>query len=538
MDISQFTESLELALELTIDDDSFTIPGGNVKSLKLNLHNYGFDGDLVFWETSDQHEDKLISAFAANDLIDVTLSVKGVHNLPSSPPDPLTIKAIVTAKQVHEEYVPDVKQHPVMYRKYTIKFEDPAHVLWKQHFPTDLFITACMKDVIEAQVVEGIELTFDWPTLDETKPMICLGLGGPGNEASFYDFLIHYLTVNDGILTYDYEDQSYIISGEKSSEGETVSFLPHEIKAVQMRWPETARHNVNILNALYENATTEPITQDQAADGINHDQLIVEPIQSRFDSLKELETRKLKIHGPELTADTLSYPYKIFWPGTIVELKGKAWSKDLLTDDNQYRIFSQALMVEAVNADPENDLDQKFTQYYAGYRTLLEEKDSDRIYRPDYIEPGYPIQVEGMIVSEEGKDPGKTFQVEQDSDTQQDLYRITIPLWDKEIKILYKPDFLNPHLFFPLYRDNKLLLALDLYEAKIIRILDWGDRVRLPMETQGNHILFGKNDKDETSMRYVYKDNKPVLSIKRLLENDTELFQMEEGVIILETKEE
>lgn len=93
-------------------------------------------------------------------------------------------------------------------------------------------------------------------------------------------------------------------------------------------------------------------------------------------------------------------------------------------------------------------------------------------------------------------------------------------------------------MYFPFYRDTKLLIALDLYAGRIDRVLDWGPRVRLPMYIQGNLILFGNSDKDETSVRYVYQDNKPVLSIKRVLDKDTALVHMEEGAIILQTKEE
>ena len=39
-------------------------------------------------------------------------------------------------------------------------------------------------------------------------------------------------------------------------------------------------------------------------------------------------------------------------------------------------------------------------------------------------------------------------------------------------------------------------------------------------------------------MRHVYVDNKPVFSLRRREEEDVELLQIEEGTIVLETKEE
>ncbi|NQY38438.1 MAG: hypothetical protein HRT37_26610 [Alteromonadaceae bacterium] len=69
-------------------------------------------------------------------------------------------------------------------------------------------------------------------------------------------------------------------------------------------------------------------------------------------------------------------------------------------------------------------------------------------------------------------------------------------------------------------------------------VLDWGKGVFLEQDTQGNHLLFGKNNTDETSLRHSYEDKKPVFSIKRTKEKDTELVRLEEGKIILQTKED
>ena len=78
---------------------------------------------------------------------------------------------------------------------------------------------------------------------------------------------------------------------------------------------------------------------------------------------------------------------------------------------------------------------------------------------------------------------------------------------------------------------------MQLFEARITRVLDWGARVFLEQDTQGNHLILGKNDKDETAIRYVYEDNLPVFSIKRIKEKDTELLQFEDGKIIFRTQE-
>ena len=121
-----------------------------------------------------------------------------------------------------------------------------------------------------------------------------------------------------------------------------------------------------------------------------------------------------------------------------------------------------------------------------------------------------------------------TYDIPQNQTTSQDEYRVKIPLWDnKEIRIFFTPDFLNHHFYFPFYRDTWVLVGFNLHIAFIDRMLEWGPRVRLAKDTQGNHLLWGKNEKDETSLRHVYEDNKPVLDLKRVKDKDTELFRME-----------
>jgi hypothetical protein len=79
------------------------------------------------------------------------------------------------------------------------------------------------------------------------------------------------------------------------------------------------------------------------------------------------------------------------------------------------------------------------------------------------------------------------------------------------------------------------LIDLHLYKGQVSRVLDWGLRTKLAQKTQGNHLLFGKNDKNETSMRHVYEGENPVLHIKRLKEKDNEHIKLKEGTLILET---
>jgi len=152
------SDSLKISLQLTISNQVFQIPGGNIKNCRLNLFSYGFDGELDFWLSSGTGKDDLFRKFVKPDLMEVRISVRGVHNLPSPEPDPLVIRGVVTDKSVREVSYKDVSGAPVLQRNYRISFQDTPQVLWKQHFPTELYTEKSIADILEANAAEGISL--------------------------------------------------------------------------------------------------------------------------------------------------------------------------------------------------------------------------------------------------------------------------------------------------------------------------------------------------------------------------------------------
>ena len=62
-------------------------------------------------------------------------------------------------------------------------------------------------------------------------------------------------------------------------------------------------------------------------------------------------------------------------------------------------------------------------------------------------------------------------------------------------------------------------------------------RGALPLDSQGNNILMGKKDKNQTTINHVYTDQKPVLTIMRTLDTDTQTLTISEGMIKWVTKD-
>jgi len=190
-----FSEALQLDLDLVIKRDLFKITGASIKSFHLDLKSYGFEAKAEFTVSSDVTVDNLFLRFIQPDPIEARLSIRGVHNLPKPPPEPLVVTGLVTWKSVREVVFEEVEDRPVLLRHYAIHFKDPAQVLWRQHFPTLLYADDTMEDVIKMQVAKGVSLRMDWGVLGKEKAMICLSLGAASNGASFYDFLLWYLTL-------------------------------------------------------------------------------------------------------------------------------------------------------------------------------------------------------------------------------------------------------------------------------------------------------------------------------------------------------
>ena len=130
-------------------------------------------------------------------------------------------------------------------------------------------------------------------------------------------------------------------------------------------------------------------------------------------------------------------------------------------------------------------------------------------------------------------------QIYQDADTQRDQYKVTIPLWtNQQVVADFEPVFFSGHFFFPAYRNERVLVRLQLHSAAIDRFLDWRANARVPMDSQGNRLLMGQTATSQTTMSHSYVDSKPVLSVQRTSDKDLQIIKLAEGSLLLQTKQE
>ncbi len=532
-----FTDSLIATLTITIDGTDYEIPAGSIRSLGLHMGVLGFEGRAAFTLTSRDDND-FFTAFADTTITSFSLSVQATWNQPDDTPDPLYVEGLVIRKSVREYTVEIMKDTPIIWYDFDIEFKDAAQVLWRQHYPVKVYADTSMKDVITEHTVENFTVNADWEPLETTCDQICLALGVEGNHASFYDFLIWYVKSRNGVLYYDYSEKEIVITDSKPEADDTSTLTIDDVGSYRLVIPEIKRHNLRLYNVSSENNSTTDISQDEAVDGIYRDYVMRTDITSDVTTASGYLEATVSVPSKEVHLDFKQMPRTTFTVGSQVAFDDDKWYQDLSFNDDTFRVYEISLKAEAVNQIGESGINAEYVPFEIEMTAKMENKENAAQMFPRFIPPRYPLSVEGTVVSETGEDTDKTYQIYEDEDTSVEYYKVYIPLWEVNILTPYIPDFLPGHMYFPLFRDTRVLVELTLNGARIARVLDWGDSTRLPDDYQGNHILFGKNDEDQTSMQHYYDESKPVLTIERTYGTDTQLIQVSDESILLQTQDD
>lgn len=553
-----FADRLDLGLTLTIGGTAHAIPSSDVLAFELDLHGWGHEGRVEFRvldETAHggQKQDKLLADFLKPDLVEVALELKAVHSDTATKPTftSLKVKGLGLDKALTEEGVAQVKGAGITYRHYTVRFVDPARLLWSQHHPCVLYTQKTLQDVLDAHKGDKISLANDWAAqLDATLPLIFLGLT-PEAGASFYDFVVWFVHTRDGVLAYDYTAQGYQLRATKDATGTPLTLSAADVDRVAVVFPEVARHDVAILNAAAESPKNQAITNAQAVTGIRQDVLLRTDIADDVQARVTLETARLKVRGLEVELDWNRFPPVAFAPGALVKLPDTAgWKAAGVPSTETFRVRRMSLRAEPLPVDgddagPDGEGEEGArrpkpeSRYLVTFTTRLEKKDEKHVDLPPFTAPVYPRFVEGLIVSEVGEQKDETWQAYTDEATSLDSYKVKLPLFANQIiQVPFNANLQPGHFYFPAYKGARVLVALDFLRAWLKRHLDWRAGARLPSDGQGVHLLVGKTTTSGTSMRHFYEDNKPLWRLMRTNESDTEKIELKEGNLLILVKEE
>jgi len=532
-----FGDRLKLTFTLVIGSDTFSLPAGSIKHLDVALTTSGFDAEVGFFVSSETEPDAIFPRLSTSDVTQATLSLaNGRITFADDAAHPLVVTGYVTDRRVREVVSRSVSGEPVVGRHYVVRFVDPARAFWRQHRPLELYVDTSMHDVIELHKAQGMSISYDWAQLDEALDVLCVGLGGE-QDASFYDFVVWYLHENHGVLELDPGTGSYRIGKTKARGGESRPIEEDTVAEIRVLAPEPVRYATTVLNPCTEAAVPQKsLTNDLAAPGVSVGAFAYTLLAARFDQRVQIETERLVPGEHRVEVTYKACPELLSPPGQLMTL-GDKLSNRLYPFGKKYRAVEIRVTArEKDDGDGETNLAAPTAAYDLELRALLELASDPTPRLPPFRRPRYPVMVEGRVLSASGQPHDRTFYALEGASDSLYRYRINIPLWNKIIVAPFVPGGLTGHFFFPAFKNQRVLCALDFDGARISSYLEWAGK--LSKDTQGDQLVLGWNDQSETIVSHVYEEEKPVLRVARRLAGDTETMTVSEGTILMVVKEE
>lgn len=537
----------ELAVTFLLEENGQTheVFASHVEGIYLDLHPYGYEATVCFY-TYDQ--DDFDPLFSSDKVINATLTFKSedlATNL-------LEFKGIVTHRFYQGIGIGKQKEH---IRRYEVCFKDSAQVTWSSHFPVNIYINQTMKDVIDTEKNPAVSLSYDWDTLNTSHPILAFSLQyredlPEDQQVSFYSFLTWYLHQQNGILNYDYKEDSYSIVGKKTEEGSPIDVADWWVSPAICIYPTPPRYNERTIKHSPIDIDNQDREDRQAFTSVRKDAFDPTgyrpfPEQNSLSTLSSLSHQKPEIRFKvQKLSETFNLEHLL--PGTLITFKKNqqldaSWSEDPAFKDHTYRL--KTISIQAQKMPPGAQAVCKPVELYQlDIQLEAESKDETHIPRPCFNPPLYPFSILGKVFCEIGDKEQTTFNLNKDEKISIDQYQVVVPLAgkDKKLVVPFNPDFTPGHSYFPLCKDQQVLLSIYFQTAKIERIIDWQPLSRLPLGTQGNQTVFASNGKDQYMLqRHEYKDGKDsVFIIQQLSSSDqSQTIQIKEKEITIAVQE-
>lgn len=497
---SIFEEYLNIELTLQSEGKKEVIHSGHIDRIDLDLAPYGFIGKVHF---SGFNNDALDAMVVSDKIIELELQISLAAPRKGMPDPLITLKALVTDKAYVKS---DQVWSGEVRRSYVASFMDNARVIWGHHYPVEIHVDKSMKEVISAQAGPKIPLEYAWDALEKKHPILAYSLRHHAHDSSdkgvcFYSFLQWYLYKEGGLLSYDYEANTYTLRGEKHDAHPTpkkiyewwveppVCHFPDPSRFKQKQIDHTSDKLEAKLQALFDayETTRRDLFDDESYRTF--------PQLGPRESKTVLTQQKVSIETSIRMFD-LDFSLCHLIPGTLVQFEGnpkrpKTWSSDTEFKGKVFRTQRLSLVAEKCMV---SDGVKKVTQPFAlALQVSFEDKDEKASLRPAFKAPNYPFHIQGRIHSKVGDNAQTTYQV--DEEVPKGQYLVDVPLVEGEGKVVvpFAPTMLSGQYYFPLCKKESVLLAMNFQTAQIERILDWQPLTQLPKGDQGNQIVFASN---------------------------------------------
>lgn len=543
-------EQLVINFELESDGNKGKVLANDIESFDLELHPYGFDGKIHFTFFNNKEIEKVI--FSAKP-IHTTLTFQ-TEASKSAGEDPLEIKGIVcylTSKGLGKEGKEN-EQHECF-----IYFSDAAKVSWSSHFTTKIYLEKTMKDVVDAEKNSLIQMEYDWDVLNEEHPILSFSLNHKGHlpeekQTNFYSFLIWYLHQEGGVLDYNFKENKYKISGQKSEGGDPATIDEWRITSAAISHPSPFRFSDKKIKQTATEIENEETKNQSGFDGVTRDIFdsaghilypaqIPQNIKSTINPEKPLITFFVKEFSKR-------FKYEHLFPNNLFKIKenkktGGEWCENEGFKDQVFRVRSTT--IRGVKIGDSERVKSLAQSYELEIFVIAENKDEIHTPRPHYCSPIYPFVQPGKVFCEIGEEEQTTFNIIKDESYPLGRYQVIVPLAGEEKKIVvpFFPNSCSGQNFCPLIKDDEIELLMYFQTAQVFRVIKHGKLVELPEGTQGNQRVYESNGKDKyTYLRQEYKNGKnSVLTLKQsssAKQTQTLEFKEKDILIVVEEKDQ
>lgn len=549
----QFDKSVELALRITIEGHELLVPGDHIEELSLDLRAYGYAGFVRFCVFDDKSaggdwKDSLHDGLIGHSLIEIELRVRAYFEERERRGDSirsLSVQALVGERTLREAR--DAKHSGRRHRVYTLHFYDPAYLLWRTHFPTELYTKKSLTQVLLANKPRPILLNITSQKAAAVQPLLFLGHSPEENgSASFYDFVIWCADTQNLIFYYDYIKREYVLADAKPEPGRPIPLDHGDVAGIEQLFAEVPRTKPRVHNVCVAAAQTQTADNAKALAPLFQDHLLRVKVAQEVEARRTLLGKRLSLPKPGFALLFGRLPVRMLMPGDFIDLTQDAQWKQAgvnlpqVAQDEPGRIRRVVLSLRNRSDVTVPRAKDSLGLFHGSLRAEVEAKSLAAPLLPKYVTPTYPRLCEGKILVDQGADNEEVYQIVTDLETSAETYRIAVPTWEnQEIAAPFDTHQQPGHFYFPAYKHQTVLVALYFDRARIAGFVDWRSAgARVPKETQGNHLLFGKTIENNTSVRHIYEDNKPVFSIHRTHQKDHQMIEIREGYLLIQVKEE
>ncbi len=522
-----FFDRLTTKLSLTIGGTTFAFVAGAIEQFSVDVFPWGVFADVVFFVSSEQEPDTLFEPFSGTDLVLATFSLSRETQ---GEDDGSAMKVIgyATTKSVVEVVGAGLKGAPVIGRRYVLHVEDLARAFWTRHRPLELYAQASMEDMLDANKPMGMDLTYDWGILSQTRDVLCVGLDGEASP-SFYDFMMWFVDRNQGVFELDARTGKYRLGAKKAKGAAATALDPEDVEQIRLLFPDPPRFAGRVLNPFADAPSTKTLANSLAASGVRRDVIVRTPIAAEAEQRAQVETGRFRARPLGIEITYLRCPESVPMAGDLLSV-GEGFSEKILPSGRTYRVVRLRASGTQKKEGQTVELDSAAVVYEIGLVVEGEDQGSLVAWLPPFEDPRQTMRVEGKIVSSGAAGQRTWAAVENDSNSLW-TYKVNIPVFNKVIPAPFDPSFISGHFFFPAFKDQRVLVDIDFDRALISGMLDWADEARLPSDSQGNQIALGPKAANGTVIRHAYVDATPVLTIERNTINETSTVQLGDGMI-------